>query len=68
MCFIINPNKIKALIYLLYHHEQLNDHILVFSDNTAILYYLAAKLRRPVLTGEEKNDERMFIFDKFRNG
>jgi hypothetical protein len=41
MCFRVNPNKIKALIYLLHYHEQLHDHILVFSDDTTILYYLA---------------------------
>lgn len=55
LCYKINPNKIKALLFLLHHHEQLNDHILVFSDYKYILNFLAAKLRKPILSGDSKN-------------
>src|SRR5690606_2191467 len=68
LCYKINPNKIKALLFLLYHHEQLNDHILVFSDDVGILNYISRKLRRPMLAGSSKAEERMFIFDMFRQG
>lgn len=54
MCYKINPNKVKALLFLLHHHEALNDHILVFSDDVQILRFLAAKLRRPFLAGSAK--------------
>lgn len=55
-------------MFLLYHHEQLNDHILVFSDDVDILHYIAGQLKRPVLSGSSKAEERMFIFDMFRQG
>lgn len=41
---------------------------MVFSDYKYILNFLAEKLRKPILSGDSKPDERMFIFDMFRQG
>lgn len=63
-----NPNKIKALMYLLDYHESLNDSIIVFCDKIKLIKYLAEKLRRPLLAGETQNEDRNFVFDMFREG
>lgn len=55
LCYKVNPNKVKALIYLLQYHEELNDSILVFSDDVALIKYLGYKMKRPILRGETKN-------------
>jgi hypothetical protein len=46
-----NPNKVKALMYLLDYHESLNDNIIVFCDKIKLITFLASKLHRPLLGG-----------------
>lgn len=63
-----NPNKLKALIYLLEYHERLNDNIIVFCDKISLIYFLAEKLQIPLLSGKTSNEDRNFVFDMFREG
>lgn len=41
MLYEANPNKIKALMYLLDYHESLNDSIIVFCDKIKLITFLA---------------------------
>jgi superfamily II DNA/RNA helicase len=50
-----NPNKVRALMYLLEHHEKLNDQIIVFCDSVALITYLASHLKKPLLGGSTDN-------------
>jgi superfamily II DNA or RNA helicase len=45
-----NPNKIKALIYLLKIHE--NDNTIIFCDYIALIKALAQKFKIPAIYGD----------------
>jgi DNA excision repair protein ERCC-3 len=63
-----NPNKVKALMFLLSYHESLNDQIIVFCDKVKLITFLASSLKRPLLGGDTSNEDRNFVFDMFRQG
>lgn len=67
-CYQVNPNKVKALLYLLEYHEKLQDNIIVFCDNIKLIKFLADSLHRAMLFGDTGVQERNFIFDMFREG
>jgi superfamily II DNA/RNA helicase len=50
-----NPNKVKALMYLLDYHESLNDNIIVFCDKVRLITFLASQLKKPLLGGDTQN-------------
>lgn len=55
-------------MYLLEHHEKLDDQIIVFCDRISVINYLADKLKIPLLSGKTSTEDRNFVFDMFREG
>lgn len=61
-----NPNKLKTCEFLIRHHEQRGDKIIVFSDNIFILKEFARKLGRYYICGSVNLRERMQILSEFQ--
>lgn len=61
-----NPNKLKTCEFLIRHHEERGDKIIVFSDNIFILKEFARKLGRYYICGSVNLRERMQILSEFQ--
>ncbi|CDW86563.1 transcription factor iih subunit [Stylonychia lemnae] len=64
--YVNNPNKFLACQYLINLHESRGDKIIVFSDNLFALKMYAQKLKRPYISGEVGQSERMGILHYFQ--
>lgn len=62
-----NPNKFKALQFLIRNHEMLGHKIIVFCDSLLILNYYAQTLGYPVIDGDLNTDEKNKIFNIFKS-
>ena len=62
----MNPNKFMTVERLIKYHEKRGDKILVFADILWVLEKYATVLKKPLLCGRTKDDERNHIFDLFR--
>ena len=68
MIYCANPNKIKALVYLLHIHESRNDQIIIFCDSIPLILYVARMLKRPAIYGQLPVEDKNFIYEMFRRG
>eukprot|EP00474_Spongospora_subterranea_P010274 CRZ10732.1 hypothetical protein [Spongospora subterranea] len=59
LLYVMNPNKFRACQYLINWHEARGDKILVFSDNIFSLEKYAKDLKRPLIHGKTKDQERL---------
>ncbi|GAW80069.1 DNA repair helicase RAD25 [Plasmodium gonderi] len=65
--YTCNPRKLMMCEYLIKHHEQNNDKIIVFSDNIFALLHIAKTLNKPFIYGKLSPIERIAIINKFKN-
>jgi len=65
LLYLGNPEKFLVLQYLLRHHKERGDKILVFSHDLTVLKKYAAMLKEPILVGETKQKEREETFNQF---
>eukprot|EP01137_Pigoraptor_chileana_P026324 Opistho-2@97130 len=66
LLYAMNPNKFQACQYLIRHHEERGDKIIVFSDDLFALKHYAEKLDRYYICGSTTHEERKEILHKFR--
>jgi len=66
LLYVMNPNKFRACQFLVRYHEQRGDKIIVFSDLVYALKMYATKMNKHFIYGPTSNDERMKIFQLFR--
>eukprot|EP00347_Sterkiella_histriomuscorum_P011495 403372236 len=64
--YVNNPNKFLACQYLINLHESRGDKIIVFSDNLFALKMYAKKLKKPYISGDVSQSERMGILHYFQ--
>jgi DNA excision repair protein ERCC-3 len=62
----LNPNKARICDFLIKHHENRGDRILVFSDNVFALRSYATKMMRSFIYGATGSVERMKILKNFQ--
>ena len=67
LLYTMNPNKFKAVEFLVHYHEQRGDKILVFCDKITALLMYATKMDRLVVCGSTKISERLTVFSMFKN-
>jgi DNA excision repair protein ERCC-3 len=65
--YVNNPNKFMACQYLMNLHESRGDKIIIFSDNIPALEMYAKRLKRPYISGEVGEAERMGIIHYFKH-
>lgn len=51
LLYCANPNKIRALFYLVKIHEEREDSTLVFCDSIPLIRYINKKLSAPMVYG-----------------
>lgn len=61
-----NPNKLQIIRQLMEKHP--DAHILIIGVYLEQLAHIAAELKLPLLTGKTKNQERMVLYNQFRDG
>merc|ERR1719295_1874887 len=62
-----NPNKFRAMQYLIRVHEERGDKVLVFSDNIPLLKHSAKLLRKPFIYGKTGDAERKYWLHNFNH-
>ena len=62
-----NPNKFRAMQYLIQLHEQRGDKVLIFSDNIPLLKHCAKLLRKPFIYGKTGDQERKYWLNNFNH-
>ena len=62
-----NPNKFRAMEYLINIHVNRGDKVLVFSDNIPLLKHSATLLRKPFIYGETRDQERKYWLHNFNH-
>jgi DNA excision repair protein ERCC-3 len=65
--YVNNPNKFMACQYLMNLHESRGDKIIIFSDNISALKMYAKRLKRPYISGDVGEAERMGIIHYFKH-
>ena len=68
LLYAMNPNKFRSCQFLMRHHEERGDKIIIFSDNVYALREYARVLNRPYIDGAVKQNERMRILQQFKTG
>jgi DNA excision repair protein ERCC-3 len=63
--YVCNPNKFIAAEYLLREHEKKGDKIIVFSDLTFPLVWMAEYMKRPFIKGDMNEQEKLNILAYF---
>ncbi|KAG7352817.1 DNA repair helicase rad25 [Nitzschia inconspicua] len=66
LLYVMNPNKLRAVEFLVRFHEERGDKIIVFSDLVYSLKLYAEMLKRPLIYGETPERERQAILGTFR--
>jgi DNA excision repair protein ERCC-3 len=66
LLYVMNPNKLRAVEYLVRFHEDRGDKIIVFSDLVYSLKLYAEMLKKPLIYGETPERERQAILGTFR--
>lgn len=66
LLYVMNPIKFQYCQFLIKHHEQRGDKIIVFSDNIFALKMYATKLKKPLIYGATGGEERMAVLNTFR--
>ncbi|KAI8918568.1 P-loop containing nucleoside triphosphate hydrolase protein [Powellomyces hirtus] len=66
LLFVMNPRKLQACQFLIDHHEQRGDKVIVFSDNVFALKHYAGKLGKPYIYGGTSPAERLRILQQFQ--
>jgi DNA excision repair protein ERCC-3 len=66
LLYVMNPNKLRAVEFLVRFHEKRGDKIIVFSDLVYSLKLYAEMLKRPLIYGETPERERQAILGTFR--
>jgi DNA excision repair protein ERCC-3 len=64
--YVLNPNKLRCVEFLVRFHEERGDKIIVFSDLVYSLKLYAEMLKRPLIYGETPERERQAILGTFR--
>ncbi|OQV16193.1 TFIIH basal transcription factor complex helicase XPB subunit [Hypsibius exemplaris] len=67
LLYVMNPNKIRALEFLVRFHERRNDKIIVFCDNVFALKHVALKMNKPYIYGPTSQNERLQILQNFQH-
>eukprot|EP01084_Bolivina_argentea_P125024 221545_1 len=62
-----NPNKFRAMQYLIQCHEQRGDKVLIFSDNIPLLKHCAKLLCKPFIYGKTGDQERKYWLHNFNH-
>ena len=62
----MNPNKVRAVEFLVRYHEARGDKIILFLDSTEPLQFYAKLLQQPMTLGETKAWERELVLECFR--
>ena len=62
-----NPNKFRAMQYLIRVHEERGDKVLIFSDNIPLLKHCAKLLRKPFIYGKTGDQERKYWLHNFNH-
>lgn len=62
-----NPNKFRAMQYLIQVHEQRGDKVLIFSDNIPLLKHCAKLLKKPFIYGKTGDQERKYWLHNFNH-
>lgn len=57
----MNPNKFRALQFLIRYHEERGDKTIVFSDNVFALQLYSKKLNKPFIYGPTSQVIRFLI-------
>lgn len=66
LLYVMNPNKLRAVEFLVRFHEERGDKIIVFSDLVYSLKLYAEMLKKPLIYGETPERERQVILGTFR--
>lgn len=66
LLYVMNPNKLRAVDFLVRFHEARGDKIIVFSDLVYSLKLYAEMLKKPLIYGETPERERQVILGTFR--
>ncbi|KAL3914809.1 MAG: hypothetical protein SGILL_005944 [Bacillariaceae sp.] len=66
LMYVMNPNKLRCVEFLVRFHEERGDKIIVFSDLVYSLKLYAEMLKRPLIYGETPERERQAILGTFR--
>ncbi|CAI8001510.1 General transcription and DNA repair factor IIH helicase subunit XPB [Geodia barretti] len=67
LLYVMNPNKFRACQFLMKHHEQRNDKIIIFSDVVFSLRTYAKRLNKPFIDGQTNQQERMKVLQNFKH-
>ncbi|XP_055327559.1 general transcription and DNA repair factor IIH helicase subunit XPB-like [Paramacrobiotus metropolitanus] len=67
LLYVMNPNKIRALEFLVKFHERRNDKIIVFCDNVFALIKTAKQMNKPYIFGPTSQNERLQILQNFQH-
>ena len=62
-----NPNKFRAMQYLIRVHEERGDKVLIFSNNIPLLKHSAKLLRKPFIYGKTGDQERKYWLHSFNH-
>jgi len=66
LLYVMNPEKIRAVEFLVRYHEQLGHKIILFSDLVEPLQTYAKILQRPMIYGDTVEMERQAVLQTFR--